>query len=233
MPDFSIEKSLNCNGLLFGLDEAGRGPWCGPVVAACVCFKDTLYDLTLTANLSLNKEVSDTLKTVEPELLYLLSELNDSKKLTAKKRDKLYPLIFQHAIVGVGQASAEEIDEVNILQASFLAMRRALDTVIEKGFKPAHAIIDGNRMPKGWSEPCSCIVKGDSKSLSIAAASIVAKVTRDRMMCLLAQEYPSYGWDRNAGYGTKDHIAALYVQGVTIHHRKSYAPIKKLLESAA
>ncbi len=216
MPDFSIEKNLNCNGFVFGLDEAGRGPWCGPVVAACVCFDEKLYDCDLTP-------------IAGEELSFLLHELNDSKKLSAKKREQLFPLIFRHAIVGVGQASAAEIDEFNILQASFLAMRRALDSVIKQGYCPAYALIDGNRLPQGWPEPCTCIVKGDSKSLSVAAASVVAKVTRDHMMQALAQEFPAYGWERNAGYGTKDHISALNEYGVTAHHRKSYAPIKKLL----
>ena len=206
MPNFDIEKSLGLNGLIAGFDEAGRGPWCGPVVAACVCWSD----------LNIPEELANA--------------INDSKKLTAKKREALFPKIMaSNAIVGVGQASAEEIDELNILQASFLAMHRALEQVQAKGFKLVFGLIDGNRLPK-WDIPCQAVIGGDGKSLSIGAASIVAKVTRDRMMADLAKEYPAYGWERNAGYGTAEHIAALKEYGPTIYHRKSYAPIKKILE---
>ena len=209
MPDFSIESAIKSSGLIFGLDEAGRGPWCGPVVAACVCWPNP----------------------GESSLQSLFSQLNDSKKLTAKKRDSLFEPIMANALVGVGQASAAEIDEINILQASFLAMRRALDQVREQGHIPGFALIDGNRLPGNWDIPCQCLIGGDGISLSVAAASIIAKVTRDRLMQKLAQDYPAYGWERNAGYGTKDHIAALHAQGVTPHHRRTYAPIKKLLDS--
>ena len=206
MPDLSIEQSLRARGLIAGFDEAGRGPWCGPVVAACVCWPD--------------------LKIPED----LANAINDSKKLTAKKREALFPKIMaSNAIVGVGQASAEEIDEMNILQASFLAMHRALDEVRAKGYHPEFGLIDGNRLPK-WDIPCQAVIGGDGKSLSIGAASIIAKVTRDRLMADLAKEFPTYGWERNAGYGTAEHIAALKAYGPTIHHRKSYAPIKKILE---
>ena len=206
VPDFNIEKSLGLNGLIAGFDEAGRGPWCGPVVAACVCWPD----------LQIPEELAGV--------------INDSKKLTAKKREALYPkIISSNAIVGVGQASAEEIDEMNILQASFLAMHRALDDVRAKGYYPVFGLIDGNRLPK-WDIPCQAVIGGDGKSLSIGAASIVAKVVRDRLMADLAKEFPAYGWERNAGYGTAEHIRALQEYGPTIHHRKSYAPIKKILE---
>lgn len=217
MPDFSIEKKLQCEGLVFGLDEAGRGPWCGPVVAACVCFPASFYGLSeRSAAISLHLE-------------QLFSQINDSKKLTAKKREKLFPLIINSgAIIGVGQASATEIDEINILQASFLAMHRALEQVRAQGISPAFALIDGNRLPR-WDMPCQAVISGDALSLSIAAASIVAKVTRDRIMADLAVRFPDYGWEHNAGYGTPDHIAALKKHGVTEHHRKSYAPIKALL----
>lgn len=206
VPDFNIEKSLGLNGLIAGFDEAGRGPWCGPVVAACVCWPD----------LQVPEELANA--------------INDSKKLTAKKREALYPKIMtSNAIVGVGQASAEEIDEMNILQASFLAMHRALDEVRVKGYNPIFGLIDGNRLPK-WDIPCQAVIGGDGKSLSIGAASIIAKVVRDRLMTDLAKEFPAYGWERNAGYGTAEHIQALKEYGPTIHHRKSYAPIKKILE---
>ena len=206
MPDFNIEKSLNLNGLIAGFDEAGRGPWCGPVVAACVCWPD----------LQIPEELANA--------------INDSKKLTAKKREALFPKIMaSNAIVGVGQASAEEIDDMNILQASFLAMHRALDEVRVKGYNPIFGLIDGNRLP-AWDIPCQAVIGGDGKSLSIGAASIIAKVVRDRLMADLAKEFPAYGWERNAGYGTAEHIQALKEYGPTIHHRKSYAPIKKILE---
>ena len=206
MPDFSYENACGIQGLVFGLDEAGRGPWCGPVVAACVCWPDGQIPEELT------------------------HAINDSKKLSAKKREALFPKIMNsNAIVGIGQASAEEIDKINILQASFLAMKRALDMVKGKGGNPAFALIDGNKLPK-WDIPMQAIIGGDAKSLSIASASIVAKVTRDHIMQDLAKEYPQYGWDKNAGYGTKAHIEALEKYGITPHHRKTYAPIAKLLE---
>ena len=205
MPDFSHEKTCNTKGLIFGIDEAGRGPWCGPVVAACVCFPNFKID---------------------PELA---RQINDSKQLSAAKREKLFPLIINSgAYVGIGQASAEEIDQMNILQATFLAMHRALENAAQKGYKADFALIDGNRLPQ-WEIPCQCLIKGDSLSLSIAAASIVAKVTRDHIMQELAKEYPQYGWERNAGYGTADHIAALKQYGVTPHHRKTYKPVAALL----
>ena len=205
MPDFSHEKACNTQGLIFGIDEAGRGPWCGPVVAACVCFPNFQIDENLAA------------------------QINDSKKLSATKREKLLPLIMNSgAYIGIGQASAEEIDQINILQATFLAMKRALEDVAQQGHPANFALIDGNRLPN-WKLPCQCLIKGDSLSLSIAAASIVAKVTRDHLMQELAKEYPQYGWDKNAGYGTADHIKALHEYGVTPHHRKTYKPVAKLL----
>ena len=206
MPNFDFEKQYT--GLVAGTDEAGRGPWVGPVVATAVCFE----------NLSIPEE--------------LASQLNDSKKLSAKKREKLFDLIYASgALIGVGQASAEEIDEINILQASFLAMKRALMQIEEKGKSIDFVLIDGNRLPKDWKWPARAVVKGDALSLSISAASIVAKVTRDRLMTVLAEEYPGYGWEKNAGYGTAEHIIALKERGVTPYHRKSYAPIAKLLNN--
>lgn len=209
MPDFSCEQALNVSGLIFGFDEAGRGPWCGPVVAACVCWPNGNIPLELA------------------------EQINDSKKLSAKKREKLFPLIMHsNAIVGVGQASAKEIDDINILQASFLAMKRAWEDVVRQGYHPDFALIDGNKLPN-WSLPMQAVIGGDAKSLSVATASIVAKVTRDRLMIELAKQYPVYGWDKNAGYGTKTHIEALEKYGVTPHHRKTYAPIAKLLKASS
>ena len=206
MPDFSFEQKLNKPGLIVGLDEAGRGPWCGPVVAACVGWQD----LKCPADLA--------------------SMLDDSKKLSPQKRELLFDkTMVATPIWGIGQASAKEIDEINILQASFLAMRRALEEVIRKGFDPATALIDGNRLPD-WEMEKYAIIGGDGKSLSIAAASILAKVTRDRIMVELAQKYPHYGWEKNAGYGTKVHQEGFLKYGITPEHRQSYAPIKKLLK---
>ena len=205
MPDFTYESLYKGSGLVFGIDEAGRGPWCGPVVAACVCWPNQKIDPALA------------------------EQINDSKKLSAQKREKLFPLIMNSAYVGIGQASAQEIDEINILQATFLAMDRALQNAAKNGHTASFALIDGNRLPR-WTLPCQALIKGDSLSLSIAAASIIAKVTRDHIMTELAKEYPEYAWDKNAGYGTTEHIAALKKYGITPHHRKSYRPIKELLE---
>ena len=207
MPDFSYEQDIASKGLIFGFDEAGRGPWCGPVVAACVCWPNQ----DIPAELSCS--------------------INDSKKLSAQKREQLFSLIMNsNALVGIGQASAQEIDEINILNATFLAMKRAKDSIEKQGHLVAHALIDGNKLPK-WDISMNAIVGGDSKSLSIASASIIAKVTRDHIMQDLANQYPHYAWDKNSGYGTKVHQEALLKYGVTPHHRKSYAPIAKILAS--
>lgn len=204
MPDFSIEKSIKTHNYIFGVDEAGRGPWSGPVVAACVCWKNLNIPLKLQ------------------------EQINDSKKLSHKKREELYEEIMssEHALVGIGQASVEEIDRLNILQATFLAMQRALDSVKSE---KEYVLIDGNRIPPKLTYPSQAVIKGDSISLSIASASIIAKVFRDRIMLKLSSEYPVYGWDKNAGYGTKEHIEALKKFGITPYHRKSYRPIKEFL----
>ena len=201
MPTFDIEQRHT--GLIAGTDEAGRGPWAGPVVAAAVCFPHR----------NIGQE--------------LLSVINDSKKLTAKQREHAFELLMaSDAFIGIGQASAKEIDEINILQASFLAMKRAL-TELEQKYSPVEfVLVDGNRLPH-WHWPSEAIIKGDSLSFSIAAASIIAKVTRDRIMTELSRQYPEYAWDKNAGYGTAAHIKALSIYGPTPHHRMSYAPLKK------
>lgn len=205
MPDWKIEDGHR--GLICGIDEAGRGPWAGPVVAGAAVF--------------LTREVS-------PELL---AQLNDSKKLSAKKREYLYELLRQeeqagHILCGIGEASAAEIDELNILQATFMAMRRAVENLPQK---PDIVLIDGNRLPKDF--PCAneCFIGGDGRSYSIAAASILAKVYRDRLMSEMAKQYPHYGFEKNAGYGTKAHIEGLRQYGVTPQHRRSYRPIKEFL----
>lgn len=200
MPDFSLENQHP--GLVCGVDEAGRGPWAGPVTAACVLF---------------NQE------TLSPDLA---QALNDSKKLSPKKRESLIDRIKAESIWAVGEASVEEIDAVNILQATYLAMTRAVDNLPQK---PDFILIDGNKIPPALDIPAQAIVKGDGLSCSIAAASIIAKVTRDHQMAELAKEYPHYGWEKNAGYGVKLHQEGLARHGVSPHHRKSFKPIKKIL----
>jgi ribonuclease HII len=187
---------------IIGIDEAGRGPWAGPVVAGAVMW---------------------------PEGATLPDALNDSKKLSAKKRDALYDIVTTQAHYSIGIASAAEIDQMNILQATLLAMQRAYDAL---NVTPDCALIDGNKTP---SLPCpaQAIVKGDGKSPSIAAASIIAKVTRDRMMADLARTYPEYGFERHAGYGTAQHSHALAEHGPCPAHRRSFAPIRTLIEAAA
>ena len=196
-PDYSFEQ--NCQATpVCGIDEAGRGPWAGPVVASAVI--------------------------LDP--LAIPEGLNDSKKLTAKRREILFDAISETAIVGVGITTVQEIDEINILQATFLAMRRAIADLSEG---PAYALIDGNRVPPDLGCEAEAIVKGDGRSVSIAAASIIAKVTRDRIMVTLSQQFPGYGWERNAGYGVKAHQEGLNRLGVTPHHRVSFKPIHKML----
>lgn len=199
MPDFTIERA--CGGRVAGVDEAGRGPWAGPVVAAAVILPADIPDA-------------------------LLDGLDDSKKLTAARREVLLSELAECADIGVGAASVAEIERDNILAATYAAMRRA---VAGLGTVPDTALIDGNRLPPDL--PCAgrTVVKGDSLSLSIAAASIVAKVTRDRIMASLAARYPAFGWERNAGYGTRQHQDGLAAEGVTPHHRRTYAPIAKML----
>lgn len=199
-PDFSFEETARARGftLVAGVDEVGRGPLAGPVTAAAV--------------------ILDPARLPEG--------LNDSKKLTARRRDALFDAILEMAEVSVAHATVAEIDEINILRASHLAMERALDGL---SLAPDHALIDGNLIPKGLTLPATAIVKGDARSLSIAAASIVAKVTRDRIMVDLAQQYPGYGWEKNAGYPSKAHKQALIDLGVTPHHRRSFKPVHNIL----
>ena len=181
-----------------GVDEAGRGPLAGPVTAAAVI--------------------------LDPK--NMPKGLNDSKKLTARAREALFNLITDKAQVSVAHASVDEIDDLNILYASHLAMERAISGLRTK---PCHALIDGNMIPKNLICPATALVKGDARSLSIAAASIIAKVMRDRIMVDLAQQHPGYGWEKNAGYPTKVHKAALIHLGVTPHHRRSFKPVYQML----
>jgi ribonuclease HII len=152
--------------------------------------------------------------------------LNDSKKLTARRRAEIADDIWLMAQVAVAHASVAEIDELNILRASHLAMQRAIDELPQR---PDHVLIDGNMIPRGLKISAETIVKGDARSLSIAAASIVAKVARDRIMCALAADFPGYGWDSNAGYPSKAHKMALQSLGVTPHHRRSFKPVHNIL----
>jgi len=203
LPDLSLETEAGAPAILVaGVDEAGRGPLAGPVVSAAV---------VLPAN------------GLPPDIA---GSIDDSKALTARRRETAMPAILGCCAVGIGTASVAEIDRLNVLQATFLSMRRALDALPDL---PAVALIDGNRLPK--TLPCTgrAIVRGDSRSLSIAAASIVAKVTRDRIMAKLSKRHPGYGWDRNAGYGTAEHMMALQELGVSPHHRRSFAPVSQQL----
>lgn len=203
-PDFTFEQNLSARGALriAGVDEVGRGPLAGPVTAAAVILDP--------ANIP--------------------DGLNDSKALSKKKREALEPLIFASAQVSIAHASVEEIDDINILRASHLAMERAIAGLGGGVFGDVdHALIDGNMIPRGLTLPATTIIKGDARCLSIAAASIVAKICRDRIMVELAQQYPGYGWDTNAGYGSKSHISALQNLGVTPHHRRSFKPVHNML----
>ena len=193
MTSFAFEDRFS--GVVAGVDEAGRGPWAGPVVAAAV--------------------VLDRGQ-VPPGL-------DDSKKLSEAARERLFDAIIANARHGIGQASVAEIDSLNIHWATMLAMERAVAAL---GVAPDHVLVDGNRLPK-WRHAAKAIVKGDALSCSIAAASILAKVTRDRLMVALDAEWPGYGWATNKGYGTATHARGLAELGVTPHHRRSFAPVKK------
>ncbi len=206
-PDFSLEQASP--GPVAGIDEVGRGPWAGPVVAAALVFpqRDSL-----------------------PETLR--HGLNDSKTLSPAHRETLFAELLAHAAIGLGAASVAEIDCFNILQATLRAMARAMAQLERRletspGMTLSLALVDGTHAPP-LSCPVQTVTKGDSKSLSIAAASIVAKVTRDRLMVELGRRYPGFGWERNAGYGTAQHKEGLARLGITPHHRRSFKPIKIL-----
>ena len=204
MPHYIYESRIlkTIAGPVCGVDEAGRGPLAGPVVAAAVIL----------------------------DRKRMPKGLNDSKQLTEEAREELYPQIMEMAVaVGVGEASVGEIDLVNIRQATHLAMARAVRAL---SVAAEFALVDGNDAP---ALPCRCdtLVDGDARSLSIAAASIIAKVTRDRMMVALHQEHPGYCWHSNKGYGTPEHYVGLKAHGVTVHHRRSFAPIRAILTGEA
>lgn len=199
MPDYSIENGAKKRGykLICGVDEAGRGPLAGPVCAAAVILEEGT----------------------------IIEGLDDSKKLTEKKREQLYDVIKEKAIsFGIAFASVQEIEELNILKATFLAMERAVQNL---DVSPDYVIIDGNAFPPQIKEDGECVVKGDSKSMSIAAASILAKVTRDRLMLEYSEEYPLYHFEKHKGYGTKIHTDAIKKYGMCEIHRPSF--LKKIL----
>lgn len=199
-PDFRIERGHPAP--IVGVDEAGRGPLAGPVVAAAVL---------------LNRRRTP-------------KGVDDSKKLCARRRADLYGEICAKAVVGVGIASVAEIDTINIYHATMLAMARAVDALViaAGGAEPSMVLVDGNALPK-WRYPATAVVGGDALCLSIAAASIVAKHERDRMMLDYDAAHPGYGWSRNKGYGTAAHLAALNSLGPSPIHRRSFAPVRQLL----
>ena len=214
VPDFSFETDVidgftlspvvshNNSIIVAGIDEAGRGPLCGPVVAGAVIFPSRFYENP-------------------PEIL-----ITDSKKMTTVARAAAFDWIVENCIVGVGQCSPVEIDELNILWASMLAMKRAIADLKQQ---PDFCLIDGNRIPKDLFMQAKPIVKGDRKTLSIVAASFIAKETRDKIMSDLAEKFPQYGWDKNAGYPTQSHLQAIKKYGINDHYRKTFKPIKEYL----
>lgn len=196
---FEFDTKFN-TGFVIGTDEAGRGPGAGGVFASAVCF--------------LNHS---------EELIEKLSDLNDSKKLTKKKREELYDIIVENTINSTVCIEVEEIEVVNILNASLKAMRLAVENVMRNCEKDNILIlVDGNKLIKNFNYPQKFVIKGDGKSASIAAASILAKVSRDKYMEKLHEKYPQYNWAQNAGYLTAEHIAAIEKYGITPHHRKSF-----------
>jgi len=194
MPDLELEKAALNSGfkLICGVDEAGRGPLAGPVCAAAVILPEDC----------------------------IIERLNDSKKLSEKKREQLFDIIKEKAVAySISYGTLEEIEQYNILEATYIAMNRAIDGL---PIKADYALIDGNRVPKGIKIPCETVVKGDGKSASIAAASILAKVTRDRLLLEYDKKYPQYGFAQHKGYGTKAHYEAIAQHGVCEVHRLSF-----------
>ncbi len=199
MPDFSYENEALLKGFKYvcGVDEAGRGPLAGPVCAAAVILPENCQ----------------------------IEGLNDSKKLSEKKREALFPIIMEKAVsFSIAFAGVEEIDKVNILNATYLAMNRAIEGL---NIPADFALIDGNRVPTHIKIPCETVVKGDAKSCSIAAASVLAKVTRDRLMLELDEKYPQYNLKKHKGYGTREHTDLILLHGASEIHRKTF--LKKLL----
>lgn len=194
---FEFDKS---NGIVIGTDEAGRGPAAGGVFAACVYFP----------------EVSES-------LIKDLAKLNDSKKLSAKARESIYDIILNSSIHSIIDIEVDEIEKINILNASLKGMKLACEEVIKKAQLDGFiTLVDGNKLIKNYTYPQKFIIKGDGKSASIAAASVLAKVTRDRYMTKLAEEFPQYGWAKNAGYLTAEHLKAIDTYGLSKYHRPSF-----------
>tara|TARA_Y100000590_G_C15682198_1_gene1000232 strand:- start:792 stop:1376 length:585 start_codon:yes stop_codon:yes gene_type:complete len=189
---------LNKNKLIAGVDEVGRGSWIGPVFSAAVILK----------------------KDIDKKLL------KDSKKIPAKKRERLASYIKKNSTFSIGKASIKEIDKLNILQATLLSMKRAITNLKQK---PNIVLIDGNYIPENLSYKCRAIVRGDNKVAAIAAASIIAKVTRDKYITKLSKNYLAYSWHTNFGYGTRKHMSAIKKFGITDHHRKSFKPMHNIL----
>ena len=210
LPNFKYEKAVltrSPNAIIVGVDEAGCAPLAGPVVAGAVILDQRKLPKALRAG------------------------LDDSKQIPLGKREELYGILMScgAAVIGVGRAEVHEIESFNILNAAHLAMRRAVESL---GCSVTVALVDGNRKPKQFPCEVETIVKGDTKSMSIAAASIGAKVTRDRYMTELARAYPGYGWESNAGYPTPDHRAAILKLGLTPHHSKTFGAVKRQLAGA-
>ena len=198
-PSFNLENESGYP-VVAGLDEAGRGPLCGPVVAGAVVFPKRDIEIPVI--------------------------IQDSKKMTPKQRAKAYDWIVNNTIWAVGQCSPSEIDELNILWASMLAMKRAYDNL---KCQVDFCLVDGNRVPEGLQG--LAVVKGDAKSMSIAAASIIAKETRDKIMTELSVQYPQYEWNKNAGYPTSSHLQAIEKYGINQHYRKTFGPIKERIKN--
>jgi len=199
-PDYQLETDALAKGYarIAGVDEVGRGPLAGPVTAAAVILDPTAIP----------------------------DGLNDSKKLGIRARTALSQILHERAEVSIAHASVQEIDQINILRASHLAMERAVAALDPA---PDYLLIDGNLIPRGLSIPAQAIIKGDARSVSISAASIVAKICRDAIMVDLAQQHPGYGWETNAGYPSVAHKKALQNLGVTPHHRQSFKPVHNIL----
>ncbi|MGE4063201.1 MAG: ribonuclease HII [Rhodospirillaceae bacterium] len=207
LPNFRFEKAVLKripDAIVVGVDEAGCAPLAGPVVAGAVILDQ--------------KKIPKSLR----------QGLNDSKQIVLEKREELFAILTScgAAVVGVGRAEVHEIESFNILNAAHMAMRRAVESL---GRAVTIALVDGNRRPKEFPCEVETIVRGDEKSMSIAAASIIAKVTRDRYMVELSRAYPGYGWEHNAGYPTPDHRAAILKLGLTPHHRKTFGTVKRQL----
>ncbi len=194
MPDLSFEDA--CSGIVCGVDEVGRGPWAGPLVAAAVILDRAMIP----------------------------DGIRDSKALTAKRREALAATLHEVAACGIGVVEAVELDRIGLTAANDLAMARAIAAL---PVRPDLALIDGKRVPKGMPCPAQAVIRGDGKSLSIAAASIIAKVHRDEVMTALAARYPGYAWETNAGYGTRAHADALTKLGITCEHRRCFRPIQE------